>query len=167
MFANLRAPYFASIYPSKVDGYASESGTIDVASKKGLYLNRKRSETTLDMSLKEQNHPWIEGELVLQATPSNYINKGERHAAIVCIKNPLGARIAVVSARLDIRGTECVMHHVFFDSVLLGVSETTSFSLDATPLRRGAELRLFGVSFSLIVIHANSFMSQSCAVHFT
>ncbi|EGB04225.1 hypothetical protein AURANDRAFT_67411 [Aureococcus anophagefferens] len=83
-------------------------------------------------------------------TSSSLFHSGERHATVVCIKNPLKIRIVLVSAHLDFCGMECVAHHHCFKGLVLAVGETVSLSLDASPLQSEYDIELRGVDLLLM-----------------
>jgi len=103
----------------------------------------------LDDSRVRRSLLWVEGAPTVRYwAPTKLL--GERHATVVCIKNPLKIRIVLVSAHLDFCGMECVAHHHCFKGLVLAVGETVSLSLDASPLQSEYDIELRGVDLLLM-----------------
>jgi len=151
-FTHFRSSYFSTVEESNANMRLNAGrDTYPTDEARVFFFDPfpKGGRMDLDDSRVRRSLLWVEGAPTVRYwAPTKLL--GERHATVVCIKNPLKIRIVLVSAHLDFCGMECVAHHHCFKGLVLAVGETVSLSLDASPLQSEYDIELRGVDLLLM-----------------
>jgi len=133
-FASFRAPYFSHVNNCDAKYQTSKQSTL-------FFDPRKTPINEVHMS---QGANWVEGE---------------RHSVALRVENPLGANVSIISAYLELRGSECIVHEHLFDKVVLKGRSSAPILLDATPILQENAIKLSGAWITMMDDNGDSFSS--------
>jgi len=141
-FESFRAPYFANVNNCNAN-YQTNKNVCVVSNKQSTLFFDPRK-TPINKVHMSHGANWVEGE---------------RHSVALRVKNPLGANVSFISAYLELRGSECIVHEHLFDKVVLNGRSSAPILLDATPILQENAIKLSGAWITMMDDNGDSFSS--------